>query len=489
MYNVLIADDEKMARETLKVLIKRKKLPIVIYEATNGREAIAIYKKEKIDFVFLDIKMPGIDGLEAGIAIKEYDKDALIIYLTAWDSFEYAKKAIQIGVKEYLVKPVLFDDVYASLDKLQAIIDKRREVKSMELKRVKAFNSKFSRYFFSALKFDEIDEATLLSYFNIKKDQRIQAISFIVGKLDKIKLKDFINNSIFINKSLYYFEALDRYTFIVFSKDIDIFKKELNSNFISCDINIGLGIPFYNINYIGFSIRQASIAYSIAIKNKCYLHEYQMEDDHSLTNQPVNKYLIDIEKCIFDLNVLDARNKAHELTDSLRIQNDQKTYYESVLILQHYLRTNIKFLKLPSFNLSKFNVMEAYLFDMITTCVNALNQDKKDKWKRAFNMIEGYINANYAMNLSASYMASMLDLNEKYFSKLFKSYFSIKYIDFLTKTRMENAKKLLLDGLCVNKVALLCGYNDSSYFSKVFAQYYDTNPSEYNYIKKNFDDK
>lgn len=479
MYKILIADDEKMARETLKVLIRRKGLPYNIYEATNGREAVETYKKEKIDFVFLDIKMPGLDGLEAGKIIREYDKDALIIYLTAWDSFDYAKKAIQIGVEEYLVKPVIFEDIYNTLDKLQKFIDKRREAKLLELDKLKAFNKKFSRYFFSALKFDEVDETTLLSYFNIKKDQRIQAISFIVGGLDKIKLERFINNNIFSKKNLYYFEALDRYTFIVFTKNIDSFRKELNSSFINCHINIGLGIAFYNINSIGYSIRQASIAFSIATRNKSYIHEYQMEDNQSLTNQPINRYLIEIESSIFKLDIVQARNKAHELTDSLRIQNDQKTFYESVLILQHYLRTNIKFLTLPSFNLNKFHVMETYLFDMITTCINALNQDKKDKWERAFNMIEDYIKANYAMNLSASYMASMLDLNEKYFSKLFKSYFSMKYIDFLTMTRMKNAKKLILDGLCVNKVAILCGYNDPSYFSKVFTQYYNTNPAEY----------
>ncbi len=478
MYNILIVDDETMARETLKVLIKRKKLPYNIYEASNGGDAISIYKGRKIDFIFLDIKMPGLNGLEVGKIIKEYDRDALIIYLTAWDSFDFAKEAIHIGVEEYLLKPVIFEDVYKTFDKLNNIVDKRFAERDNDSRKMKSFINKFSRYFFSALKFDEVDNDTLYEYFNIKENQSIQSLAFIVGGLDKTNIDNFINNKIFQRTSLYYFESSDRYTFIVFSNDIDLLRNEITTSFVGFNYTIGIGIPFYTLPSIGYSIRQASIAYAIAKKELCNIHEYQIEDNQQITSQSVNTYLNEIEKYILNCDLIKARNIAHAFTDSLQLLNEQTVFYESILVLRHYLMSNIKFLKLPSFNKGKFHIMEAYLFDMINICIDDLNQDKIDKWKRSFLMIEDYIKANYSKNLSTANMAAMLDINEKYFSKLFKSYFSMKYIDFLTQTRMKNARKLLLEGMCVNKVSLLCGYNDPSYFSKVFAQYYQINPSE-----------
>ena len=103
MYRVLIADDEMIERAVLyKTLHKNLGDQCAIFQAENGREALRIYEEEKIQIAILDIEMPGINGIEAAQRIRETDKDCCIIFLTAFDEFSYAKKAIMIRALDYL---------------------------------------------------------------------------------------------------------------------------------------------------------------------------------------------------------------------------------------------------------------------------------------------------------------------------------------------------------------------------------------------------
>lgn len=106
MYRLLIADDEKIERMVLyKTLYQNLGDQCIIFEAENGREAMEIYENERIQIAILDIEMPGINGIEVAQRIREKDKECSIIFLTAFDEFSYAKKAITVRALDYLLKP------------------------------------------------------------------------------------------------------------------------------------------------------------------------------------------------------------------------------------------------------------------------------------------------------------------------------------------------------------------------------------------------
>lgn len=106
MYRVLIADDEMIERTVLyRVLDKNLKGQCEIFQAENGREALEIYEREKIQILILDIEMPGINGIQAAEKIRKTDKECSIIFLTAFDEFSYAKRAITVRALGYLLKP------------------------------------------------------------------------------------------------------------------------------------------------------------------------------------------------------------------------------------------------------------------------------------------------------------------------------------------------------------------------------------------------
>ena len=105
-YRLLIADDERIERAVLyKTLKNRLGDQCEIYQAENGREALELYDRYQIQIAVLDIEMPGINGIGAAEQIREKDKDCCIIFLTAFDEFSYAKKAITVRALDYLLKP------------------------------------------------------------------------------------------------------------------------------------------------------------------------------------------------------------------------------------------------------------------------------------------------------------------------------------------------------------------------------------------------
>ncbi len=109
MVRLIIADDEMLERMLLyKILKKNLGDRCEICQAENGREVLMLYEERKAQILILDIEMPGITGIEAAEKIREADKECCIIFLTAFDEFAYAKKAITIRALDYLLKP--FDE-------------------------------------------------------------------------------------------------------------------------------------------------------------------------------------------------------------------------------------------------------------------------------------------------------------------------------------------------------------------------------------------
>lgn len=133
MYKVMIIDDEKSLRNLLKLTIDWEHLGLeVCGEASSGIEAINIIDELKPDIVFVDIKMPFMDGIEfSQIAIRQYP-DLKIIVLTAMNEFEYARKCVGIGVCEYLTKPIVRTEVTDVLRKIVTELSERGTVETKE---------------------------------------------------------------------------------------------------------------------------------------------------------------------------------------------------------------------------------------------------------------------------------------------------------------------------------------------------------------------
>lgn len=120
MAGLLLADDAPIIRSTIARIVSRANKELTpIVEACNGEEAVELARRVRPDIVLMDIKMPGIDGLQATAIIRQELPDAKVIILTAYDEFPYVQKALKLGAVDFLLKPVrpaklieVIDEVY-----------------------------------------------------------------------------------------------------------------------------------------------------------------------------------------------------------------------------------------------------------------------------------------------------------------------------------------------------------------------------------------
>ena len=118
---VMIVDDEPFIRKGLEQLIELSGSDCkVVSEAGNGIEALDILKREKVDLIFADIKMPGMSGLDMIERIKKYSlSDAHMVILTGFADFELARRAMRYGIKDYLLKPIQTEELREILAKAE----------------------------------------------------------------------------------------------------------------------------------------------------------------------------------------------------------------------------------------------------------------------------------------------------------------------------------------------------------------------------------
>ena len=127
MYNVFLVDDEPILLEGIRSKIDWESIGLnFVGEATDGEIALSMLQELKPDILITDVKMPFMDGLELSSRIKKTQPWIKIIILSGHDEFEYAKKAISIGVEDYILKPFTADEVIESLKKACVQIDKER---------------------------------------------------------------------------------------------------------------------------------------------------------------------------------------------------------------------------------------------------------------------------------------------------------------------------------------------------------------------------
>ena len=130
MYRVLLVDDEQIERMALAKKIDRYYGDKVnIYHAVNGREAVDMCSDHKNDIIIMDISMPEMNGVMAAKYIRQIDDKCSIIFLTAYDDFEYARNAIKVRALDYLLKPCDMNDLLAVMDMAIQKLDRECDFK------------------------------------------------------------------------------------------------------------------------------------------------------------------------------------------------------------------------------------------------------------------------------------------------------------------------------------------------------------------------
>ncbi|HBH11857.1 MAG TPA: hypothetical protein DDX29_01850, partial [Clostridiales bacterium] len=129
--NILIIDDEKSIRYSLKIGIQKLE-GVNVHVAQSGEEGLEIIRNKKIDLAIIDIKLPGIDGIEVLETINRLKIETTVIMITYISEVRLAVKAMKLGAYDYVTKPFKIADVVDSINSLRDFINKKTNIKRYE---------------------------------------------------------------------------------------------------------------------------------------------------------------------------------------------------------------------------------------------------------------------------------------------------------------------------------------------------------------------
>lgn len=233
MYKVLLVDDEQIERMALAKKIDRYYGDKVsISQAIDGRDAIRVFQEEQSDIIIMDISMPEMNGVMAAREIRELSKDCSIIFLSAYNDFNYARNAIKVQALDYLLKPCDMQDMLAVMDaaihhaeNVEAARKRKLEKQKIEKQNIEKEPDQYGEGLHGIhLKSDQIEDSNGLDdvdneqYSNTVKDERAVAE----------RMKDYVKNNYSLEISMQDAAQTMGYSDAYFSK---LFKQYFNQNF------------------------------------------------------------------------------------------------------------------------------------------------------------------------------------------------------------------------------------------------------------------
>lgn len=432
MMKILLADDEKYDRETVKHIIKENfSEDLEIYEAKNGREAIELSEDIRPDIVIIDIKMPGIDGIQALKEMNVTLPNLYSIILTAYDYFDFALEAVKINVKEYLLKPFTKEEI---IEKISAGI---KFVKKEQRKRRSEIEYKEKIY-------------TLLPVLENQLSDLI-----INDKLEGVDYRMYLQclNMDFIDSYAMVISFKDKYSY----QDITRIERD------QIKIKVGEYIKEYiNRRYkcIGNYVFYEELTYFIQIEgeNSSNFKNLQMDLAFNLRMEIKKRFNISIRAGIGK-----TYNSVEQIVES----------YRQAMKCLVYNSDNVNIIYIDDIN---YKLVNENTVNNNTMDIKENKNNNKIKMK-LFDDVKNFIKENIETELELEKVANNFGLSVYYFSRTFKEVTGINYSEYVNKCRIDIAKELLSTGeMNVKEVCYRVGYNDPNYFSKVFKKYEGISP-------------
>lgn len=441
MYRLLIADDEDLEREGLEWIVNRM-LPgqFEVIHAENGRIAIERADELRPHIVFMDVNMPGIQGLAALREIKARLPEAKLVLVTAYDYFAYAKEALSLGVKEYIVKPASREQVVDVLTQLTQELDQEKQKRTEELAlrhQVAELLPLAENELALMLMVDHVQQVGTAQLSEWIHFPLSQACAFVVAFPERLSPQD--------SKKLY--------------DSIRSFAKSMTSSCIISSIierhmTIFLREPFAQSVQLH---RQRTIRFAESLSDQC--------------------------SKLAGLTVSIGIGSMQDGAEGLR-----QSYYEAVFAstwrtegksVCHFeeLKEGGGAVLLQEENAqSPGDPTGGY----VLSALQRIREEREQQTHTVLGRAKQYMQERFTEELSLEEVADYVHLNPHYFSKIFKQQVGETFIDFLTSLRIDKAKALIVaDQLSLKEVCFEAGYRDPNYFSRVFKKVTGVTPTEY----------
>lgn len=525
MYQVLLADDEEIIREGIRRAVPWESLSLSLAaEAGDGKEALACAAACHPEIVITDIRMPCIDGLELIRILHKCNPNCRIVILTGHEEFEYARTAIQLGVSEYLLKPVDISELCSVLVKLV-----------QELDVLHGHNRELERLHLQAQADDMWQRQRTLQRFlagKIDTDQLLRHIpnewkeaKYCAGVLIQIDNFDWLIRNKNEEAIFRFTSELEEILISQSEKNMCVVEKENGRYFVLILGDQTENLSFHvrsfvrrlragtiQVSYTTISslivaggIQNSKIVYEEVFKcvDRVFLmgdgHDIQTEEVETppfMTSLPREFDMKAIVHALAGFNKTEIRKTLTQTAQSIR-QNMHNSYLYTSMIVGFVYGEMISILEemhcpvqsvLPEPMREYSHLMAGQSLDsMMEDLMRIVEQvcdfveknvrGRQDAVDRAKIFIrEHYSNAKLSLDL----VASAVGISPTYLSALFKQELEQSFVGYLTETRIDHAKQLLRDSQYRSyEISYMCGYENSTYFSTIFKRHVGCTPSEY----------
>ena len=540
---VFLVEDEVVIRSGIKSKIDWSDNGFeFVGEAGDGELAYPKIMETTPDILITDIKMPFVNGLELSKLVKKEIPDIKIVLLTGYDEFEYAKEAIDIGVTEYLLKPISSDKLLETLTKIKDTILRESEDKELLLRYnmdMKENNERNKLKFLNRILSSDMSMTKLLeeaesfdmdfsrSYYNViifnafPKGDNEEGIVKVNEVLDLCE-KKFVGNS-----SVYTFQKdVEGLVFIVcdmseegISKICDETVssiKEVCKDYDTLRYFVGVGKTVMRVHNLKDAYVSAERAFSRRFDSEksdvLYIEKYEEQLSTDVIKENSFVEIESIRRSLEKFISLGGVDEVSEYVDGLMRKLDGD-YINSVIMRQYIIMDvyvvcmskaesdannentdEVKVISEFKNRMTSVNNRDdvyAFIKDIITETINYREIVNTKKFSKLINRVKHVIEEEYVnRDFSLGYIADKLAVNKSYLSRLFLQETGETFTDYLLKFRLKKGEELLANtDMTVTAISLEIGYNDPHYFSYVYKKERGYTPRDYRIKMRNVDEE
>ena len=520
-YTVLVVEDEINQRRALVERVEWEKAGFeVIGQAENGAEALDKVEQLEPDLIFTDIKMPLISGLELAAKVRELRPATQIVILSGYDSFEYARTAINYNIISYLLKPIssselseqLFDIHRRMEERLGGISGKTAQTDSERLNRLTVIE------FLQPLMFGGSEQQS-------GDDEKLKAAAAQLGITDENKRNKFCvlvskfkkdgKNSVSDEHAVFVDKILGRYlkkavTFITYGRAVTlaVFEEtdipqnvlelallelvQTSKRVMDEECTVGISRQFYELSH-------CPTAYFEAVTARRYTSDgvghIRYIEDKERDGEVEFEY---VEKSVLKIEQLLKVGNADELGEFINDMYENNTPENANLLVVQIIATVCRVVsnasdkselsglvaKNPIFSrITSYSSQSGMRDELTEFCRDAkkiIEQSQKRDSQVLCDRVVQIIDERFPdEELSLTGVSAGLAVSPNYLSALIKKEKKKNFITLLTEKRMKAAYDMLVcSSMKVLEISEKCGYSDQHYFSYCFKKFYGDSPNK-----------
>lgn len=494
MIRLFLVEDEVYALKALEQKIKDIGGPYeIVGTASNGRQALEQISQLNPAIILADIRMPDMDGIEMLGHLKEQGFQGISIIITGYQQFEYAKQALQLGVTDYLLKPINPTELEACLARCKEILTSRLRTQN--------------------------------------------AISFLIGNtpvsLDGISFeRPLAINYLIAGNALEHFDSIihPNVPYIPSADIEEIFKKHLpNSNIVCLDgvlsnekvlLLTGQETPLQDLTpllsaatqelenmegtfitqYLCLCEKEENLAKDIRFGRTNAARSVVLGKSQVLFSPPAHKNKLENSKEYSELFSLLVRQQQYKLlqTNIKRLFNTWLAEEYPIFLIENYLVYFLDELNatlnsasdsfdsqfyienIICFSKDNKDLAENFYLLLIELFVKNQMAEKNASGEELVARIEEYFSQNISTNITLQMLTDKMEVSKVYLCRVFKKHKNMTPIDYFTQLKIARAKQMIqtMPDVPFREIADALGFSDTYYFSKVFKKVTGYPPSE-----------